>query len=215
MKKLMIGLLVLLIALAACTATGGTVTTEEATATPTEVSLEPAPTATDESTAEPTATDIPTATATPVPEPTETAVPTATETPPENTPEGTIPESVEFPDGAVIIFTRTGGFAGFNDTWVFYEDGRATLNGVDQSKLTPEKISDVMNQLEALGFFEISYFTEPGTICCDFFDYTIAARTPEMQNFAGYSDGDQNAPSNLVQSGSLILNELVQEAQQQ
>ena len=185
MKKLLISMLVLLFALAACTAEGTTI--EETAETPTEVSLEPAPTSTDEPTAEPTATDVPTATPTSEPDPTETAEPepTVTETlPQEEAPsgyEGTIPAEVELPIGSVVLFTQSGGFAGFDNTWVFYEDGRVTLNGADQTQLSPDRISKLVDDLEALSFFETSHITKPGDFCCDFFDYTLAVQTTEQE----------------------------------
>jgi hypothetical protein len=226
MKKLLIAILVLLTALSACSPEAETLA-EETAAVPTETSLEAAPTTTDkptaEPTAEPTATPVPTATATIEPSPTAspTAEPTPTEEPQSEAPAteeaplngDPLPQPMPFPDGAVIIFTQSGGFAGLNDTWVFYEDGRTTLNGIEQAKLSPEKVSDVLGQLDALGFFEIDFFTKPGTICCDFFEFTIAARTADKENFAGYSEGDETTPANLRQAGSLILMELVQEAQ--
>jgi hypothetical protein len=221
MKKLLVSILMLLLILTACT-TGGT-ETEETAVPPTEVSLPAAPTATDEPTAEPTATDIPTVTAEPEatdtaepeptdtaePEPTETAEPTATAGPVvENPPNEEAPpvEPLEIPEGAVIAFTLTGGFAGFNDTWAIYSDGRVTKNHEINRQLTPEEVTDLINQLEELDFFDTVYFTKPGTICCDFFDYGLAAQNQDRQNFVSFSDGDENVPSNLRESVNLILN---------
>lgn len=222
MKKLLVGMLVLFIALSACTTTGGT-ETEEPTATATETALQPAPTATEEPTAEPTATEEPTET--PEPEPTETAAPTATDETPtaeagaEQTPTkeappsgGTIPEKVEFPEGAVVVFTQTGGFVGLDDTWVFYPDGRVTLNDVAQTQLTPERIDELINDLALQGFFETTYITEPNTFCCDFFDYTLAVQTAERENYVSYSDGDPNLPQNLMEITAL-MREIIEEAQ--
>lgn len=220
MKKLLVGMLVLLMALSACTTTGGT-ETEEPTATTTEESLPPAPTAVEEPTAEPTATDEPTST----PEPTETAVPTATEAAPteeaeaQQTPttqvpqsEGAIPVEVEIPEGAVIVFTQRGGFMGLDDTWVFYPDGRVTLNDVAQTPLPPGRIDELVNDLALQGFFETTYTTEPNTFCCDFFDYTLAVQTAENQNYVSYSDGDPNLPQNLLDITTL-MREIIEEAQ--
>ncbi len=218
MKKLLVSILALLFALTACTAEGTTI--EETAEIPTEVSLDPAPTVTDEPTAEPTATDVPTIT--PEPEPTETAEPTATATvepqsepPQEEAPsdyQGSLPEGYELPEGAVIVFTKTGGFAGLNNAWVFYEDGRVTLNGIDQEQLAPERIDKLVNDLDALGFFGTNHSTKPGEFCCDFFDYTLAAQTADRQNFVSFSDGNLNLPTNLLEA-LVLMREITDEAQ--
>lgn len=217
MKKLLVSIIALLIVLTACTAEG--TVTEETAVPPTEISLEAAPTATDEPTVEPTATDI--LTATPEPEPTETAEPEPTETveptataetqsnpPPEEAPsgyEGVIPDDIILPEGAVIHFTKTGGFAGFDDTWLFYEDGRVTVNGQEMTRLTSERIDLLVNNLKAQGFFETMYITDPGAFCCDFFSYTLAVQTADMQNFISFSDGDSSLPINVREMLSLMI----------
>jgi hypothetical protein len=210
MKKLLVTIFVLLIALTACTAEGTPL--EETAATATKDSLQAAPTATAEPTAEPTATDIPTAT--PEPAPTETAevVPTATKETQSDGDTGTIPDEIELPDGAVIVFTQTGGFAGFDDTWVFYPDGQVTFNGVEQSPLTPERINEAVTELETLGFFEMTHITKPGTFCCDFFDYTLAVQTQDNQNFVSFSDGNPDLPQELSDALA-VIRELINEAQ--
>lgn len=220
MKKLLLSVLILMIALAACTA-GGT-ETEETAATPTEASLEEAPTATDKPpvpTAEPTASNIPTTTPTSEPEPTETAEPTATEenqpTPQEELPSGnsgTIPENVQMPEGAVIAFSQTGGFAGLTNNWVFFPDGRVTLNGIDQAQLGSKRIEQLISDLAAQGFFEVEHRTEPGTFCCDFFDYALAVQTAARQNYISYSDGDPDLPGTLLEI-TRLMREITEEAQ--
>lgn len=227
MKKLLISIIVLTIALAACSSGEGTTTTEETAEPPTEAALATVPTATDEPTAEPTdepteeptPTDIPTAT--PSPEPTETAEPAATTNtqsapPPGEAPSdtGTIPEEVVFPPEAVIIFTQSGGFAGFDNTWVFYADGRVTYNGAEAAPQTPERINEVINELDNLGFFQMEYITGPNDHCCDFFYYTLAVKTQNRQNYVSFSEGDPNLPQALWDALSLIQ-PLAQEAQAQ
>ncbi len=229
MKKLLISILMLTIALAACSAGEGT-TTEETAELPTEAALATVPPATEEPTAEPTteptaeptleptATDIPTTT--PSPEPTETAASTATTDPQSAPPQeeapadnsGTIPETVDFPEGAVIIFTQSGGFAGFDNTWVFYADGRVTYNGEEGSQQTPERINAIINELDDLGFFQLEYITGPNDFCCDFFYYTLAVQTQNRQNYVSFSEGDPNLPQALWDI-LFLMQEIAQEAQ--
>jgi hypothetical protein len=216
MKKLLISTLMLLIFLTACTTDGTSL--EDTAVPPTEESLQPPPTdipptATDEPTTEPTIeptatpapTDIPTAT----PEPTETAEPTPTEVitlPQEGESTGTtgtIPEDVVFPENSVIIFTQTGGFAGFDNTWVFYEDGRVTLNGQEKTPLGQERLNTLISSLEAQNFFETNQIAKE-EFCCDFFSYTLAVRTETNQNYISFSEGDPNLPDNIWQILALM-----------
>jgi hypothetical protein len=185
MKKILIATLAILLLLTACTAPEAEPQTTALP--PTE---EVAPTATDEPTAEPTATDEP--------EPTDTAEPTAT-TEVESTrdPVGTLPEDFEFPEGAAVVFTQMGGFAGFDNTWVIYEDGRVTLNGEDRTAMTADEVDTLQSDLDELGFFGIEYLTKPGEFCCDFIEYTLAVQYDGQQNFVSFSEGDQNLPENL------------------
>ena len=116
------------------------------------------------------------------------------------------------PQGAAIFFTQTGGFAGLNDTWVFYPDGKVTLNGVEQSQLTPERINKLVMDLDAQGYFDIVQTTKPGTFCCDFFDYSLAVQAQGRQNYISYSDGNPDLPANLLQITTL-MREITGEAQ--
>jgi hypothetical protein len=111
-----------------------------------------------------------------------------------------------------MIFTRSGGFAGFDDTWTFYANGRVTWNGEELSPQTPERINGVVTELEESGFFEMTYITGPNDFCCDFFTYSLAAQTPEKQNFVSFSEGDPNLPQTLWDALAL-MQELVNEAQ--
>jgi hypothetical protein len=181
-KTFIVATAFLLIVLTACTAPSTDL--EETAASPTEVSQDPEPTPTDEPTAEPTATE----------EPAPTDTPESESTPELNE---SFPDDFEFPEGSVIVFTKTGGFAGFNDIWVIYEDGRVTLNGEDKTALTSEEVDTLIEDLDELGFFEMEYLTKPGEFCCDFFEYTLAVQSEDKQNYISFSEGDESLPASI------------------
>jgi hypothetical protein len=210
MKKLLIGLFLLLWALAACTAGGDVPPTNTETApnaTPEEAAVtEVEATATTET--KPTETATPTDEPEPTVEPTRvpTAVPTATEAPrpDEPTGDGYPAPPLNLPEGVVIVFTQTGGFAGFDDTWTFYSDGKVMKNGGEVGQISSDDLNDLLDTLEDLNFFETSYETKE-TICCDFFNYTLAVESGDKQNFVSFSDGDENVPQNLREAVAAVL----------
>ena len=195
MKKLLIGLFLLLWALAACTAAGDVPEAENTeTATPEEAAVtEVEATATTETkpTETPTPTDEPEPTTEPTSEPTAEA--TVTKAP---AGDGYPPPPVELAEGVVIVFTQTGGFVGLDDTWTIYSDGRVTKNGGAAGQFSQDEMNDLLNTLEELNFFETSYQTTE-TICCDFFHYTLAVESGDKRNFVSFSEGDENVPQNL------------------
>ncbi len=88
------------------------------------------------------------------------------------------PPSTSAPAGSLstpIVFTRTGGFAGFDDRVVVTSDGAYTVNRRGQAaisgQLTPAKQAALAAVLAASGLFEADHrFETPGA---DQFTYSI------------------------------------------
>ena len=157
MKQLPLMILFLLLWLAACNAAGTEPTVEEMTSdnVPTTVALE---------VVVPIETPIiPTATV----ELTETAVrPTPTE-------EQVMTSALEAFTGPVIILKRSGGFAGLEDQWTIYADGRVEGAATAENPLATEHITKILAEAEAGGFFNLkNEYIDPGH-CCDFFNYEV------------------------------------------
>ena len=149
--------------LTACNAAGTEPTQDEVSQeAPTEAALEAV---------EPTATTAPTIA--PTMTPTETAVrPTPTEEP------TMIPEPQPFTD-PVIILKRSGGFAGLEDQWVIYLDGRVEGTSPTKNPLSTDHIAQILADADAGGFFDLKdQYIDEGH-CCDFFNYEVTLTLPD------------------------------------
>jgi hypothetical protein len=133
--------------------------TVTANATPTGTALEPV---------EPAATTTPTA------EPAATALsPAPTEAP------TMVPESITPSSDPLIIFKRSGGFAGLEDQWIIYPDGRVEGGGATQEAIPADQIAQILADAEAGGFFNLKdQYIDVGH-CCDFFNYEITISLPD------------------------------------
>jgi hypothetical protein len=90
------------------------------------------------------------------------------------TEEGTDPD----PKGELLVFTRSGGFAGMTETLTVRADGRAELEG-DASppgriEVPPELLTRLEEELQSLDWERAA--TEPQNVdCADCFTYDIRA----------------------------------------
>ncbi len=105
--------------------------------------------------------------------PTATAEPTETAVPPTPTEEQVLTSDLEAFTGPVIILKRSGGFAGLEDQWAIYADGRVEGSNTAQSPLSTEHIAKILADAETGGFFNLkNEYIDPGH-CCDFFNYEV------------------------------------------
>ncbi|RMH01239.1 MAG: hypothetical protein D6706_02185 [Chloroflexi bacterium] len=115
--------------------------------------------------------------------PRETAVPQPTHTHPPNT---------------TIVFHRTGGFAGLDETWRIFADGRISTPAGQEKEVSPEQVAQLVTHLEQAGFFELAPAYLPDDPCCDRFFYEITLITPEQQHTVRTVDGTPDLPPALT-----------------
>ena len=79
---------------------------------------------------------------------------------------------------ALIVFERTGGFAGISEVWRFYEDGRVVK--IDQhrktrvaTQLPPEVMEEAAQRIVGEGFMDLADEYMPANPCCDRFTYRL------------------------------------------
>ncbi|MBN1147242.1 MAG: hypothetical protein JXA78_08300 [Anaerolineales bacterium] len=143
--------------------------------------------------------------------------PTATRQPPGESSEGQPGQSpvVEnIPEGAVIVYRRSGGFAGLDEEWTIYADGRVTSKDGRQWQASPEQASDLIVQIEALGFFEIKADPIPLIPCCDRFYYELTMVSGEQAHTIATYDGAPATPPGLWQAMEAVIRFLDQAKQQ-
>ena len=95
----------------------------------------------------------------------------------------------------VLVFQWRGGIAGRNDLWSIYAGGTIRNNRDQQIIVAPETVTNLMRQLEQLGFYDLQDRYEPAGTCNDCFEYTIYAyRNGERKAIFAIDDGKLPEP---------------------
>ena len=131
------------------------------------------------------------------------APPTPTSQSPESIPDE---PQVDLPPGAVIVYRQSGGFAGLNEEWTIYADGRVTAKDGSQWQASPEGVSDLLYTIKSLGFFKIEASHVSIVPCCDRFSYELTVVTDELANSAATYDGAPSTPSALSSAIQAVTN---------
>lgn len=108
-------------------------------------------------------------------------------------PEGETAANPEVPEGAALLFARSGGIAGLNERWVVYGDGRIVdVNGAE-TKVDPAAVTAVLQIIQASGFeaFQGQYGDNSGA---DKIATTLAVRMNGAVKAVTHYDGAENVP---------------------
>jgi hypothetical protein len=100
---------------------------------------------------------------------------------------------------AIVIYRRSGGFAGVSEQWTIYPDGRITASDGRTGQVTVQQVEQLLSDIEALGFFELDSRYMPANTCCDRFTYEITARRGDRMHTVTTMDGTPNTPAELQQ----------------
>lgn len=84
--------------------------------------------------------------------------------------------------GAAIIYQRSGGIAGIAEMWTIYSDGRIVSGDGQESSVTPEEVSALLTEIEALGFFDLRESGGLLSTCRDCFIHQITVSSSERFN---------------------------------
>jgi len=127
-------------------------------------------------------------------------------TAPEQVPSGT-PLEVKPTGGnnVVVVFKRSGGFAGVDEEWISYADGRLTLNGEPKSNMTAEQTLQLVSQIEDMGFFELDNTYLPVNTCCDRFSFELTISTDDKSHTVRTIDGAEDTPAEFWEILKLVM----------
>ena len=116
----------------------------------------------------------------------------------------TAPPKSELPAEAAIIYRRSGGIAGREETWTIYPDGRVTKTLQPQGEkvwqVPATDVAALLSRLDELGFFALSGSYMPLDTCCDRITYDIEARSGTQVNHVVTLDAAPNVPDKLWQA---------------
>ncbi|MCB0166980.1 MAG: hypothetical protein KDI79_22325 [Anaerolineae bacterium] len=114
-------------------------------------------------------------------------------------------------DEPVIEFKRSGGFAGREDAFMIYADGRVETNGQETGQIEAEAVEALVNQADAVGFFELDESYISKDTCCDRFTYQLTLRHGDKENSVVTIDDAENMPA-VLQSTLAAVDKLVSNA---
>lgn len=103
------------------------------------------------------------------------------------------------PEGATIVFRRSGGIAGLDEEWTIYSDGRITSGDGGAWQIAPERVKALVKQIDEKGFFELKGRYLPLDTCCDRFTYEVRVDEGDQANSVTTMDGAPDVPSELWQ----------------
>jgi hypothetical protein len=105
---------------------------------------------------------------------------------------------VNVPDDAAIIFHRGGGFAGVDERWIIYPDGRIEGPAGEQRQVKPEQVQALLETIQAAGFFDLDNSYVPLNTCCDRFTYAITVQVGDKTKTVRTIDASPTQPEQLT-----------------
>lgn len=145
---------------------------------------------------------------------TETAVPTEIIIP-TDVPPGTETRNASEPSDlsdTVIVYNRSGGFAGLQQEWTIYSDGRIILPDGSQKQIDPTQVQAVFDAIATANFQSLKASYVPKDTCCDRFTHVITVQTGGETHTVTTVD---QAPDEPVELAAVLeaINELIQTIQ--
>ncbi len=105
-----------------------------------------------------------------------------------------------------IIFRRSGGFAGVDEQWVIYTDGRIERPVGEQGKVDEQQVQTLLESIEDAGFFDLNDSYIPVNTCCDRFTYVITVQHNNQTKTVTTIDAAPDSPPELWQTIDAIVN---------
>ncbi len=99
----------------------------------------------------------------------------------------------------ILIYQRSGGFAGLSEQWRVYADGRVLAGAGREWQVTPDQVEQLLNELEALGFFDLNDKYISANTCCDRATFELTVRRGETIKKVAALESTPNTPAALWQ----------------
>ena len=103
----------------------------------------------------------------------------------------------------VVVVRRGGGIAGVNDWWEIYANGEIKSSEGDQPSVSPDRVSQLVDDLDKLGFFEMDESYQ--SACADCFIYEITVNTASQSKTVSTYDPAAGAPPEVAQVVEAVL----------
>lgn len=103
-----------------------------------------------------------------------------------------------------VVFQQAGGIAGIEQEWTIHTGGRIQGPNNSEREVAPEEVEQLLERIEATGFFELNDAYLPEDTCCDRFFYTITVVNGSQVHTVKTLDGTPDMPEALQQTLSII-----------
>lgn len=97
----------------------------------------------------------------------------------------------------MIVYDRSGGFAGKSEGWTIYADGRVVSSNGKSGQVSPEEVAGLLRQVDAAGFFSWRDSYLPKNTCCDRFTDKLTVRTVGQTKTVTTVDAASEEPTEL------------------
>lgn len=89
----------------------------------------------------------------------------------------------------VITFQREGGFAGINQEWLIFPDGRVIGPGGQEMQAPPEDVIALLAKSAQIESTSMEKSYAPDDACCDKFIYNIIVKVGDQETRIRTTDG--------------------------
>ena len=116
---------------------------------------------------------------------------------------------------AVVVFERSGGFAGVNDQWTIFSDGKIVKDSGETATISTDQLSALLSAVDAAGFYDMKPGSSLGNAsnCKDCFTYTLTITNNGQTNTISAQDGSKNLPDafwSLIQQINTLVSPTTQ-----
>ncbi len=103
-----------------------------------------------------------------------------------------------------LIYKRSGGFAGLDEQFTIYRDGRISSNDGRERRVDAQEVALLLQEIEQLGFLQMEANYMPEDSCCDRFFYELTVYSGDQAITVSTIDGAPSAPDELWQALELV-----------
>lgn len=113
----------------------------------------------------------------------------------------------------IVVYHRSGGFGGFDETWSIYADGRIDHSGRgagQAGQLTPDRVNSLIAALRSIDLASIKDSYLGSDTCCDRFVYeltiTLDGKTKSITTIDA-AEGEPVGVTQLLSAINLAVNQ--------
>jgi hypothetical protein len=107
-------------------------------------------------------------------------------------------------DEVVIVYTRIGGYAGFNEQHTIFLGGRIAAKDGREWQVAPHEVEVLLQKIEKLGFYRLAADYKPKNTCCDRISFELNVNFGSHTNTVRAVTGAPGAPDQLWEILGLV-----------